>query len=260
MAERREFEPCWPYQSNGPFGTYYPENMEQRTSHPKVVPNEVVDIISRIEWINPRAMSGEATFTLFPKLPIELRRMIWKQSLPGPRQGFVYCESLRESPFCVSPCRIPTALHVTREARSFALETYKARFAISLAGERPAQIHFNSENDTLYLGVGNFSVPLTDDPAASFLRMLHPDDLESIKHLAIDSDLDTFYSDPEKGAPGLATLGLKRLESVVVIKHREFDMDFVLQRSATGSREFQVWQINDEGKPLPWHITKEATC
>ncbi|KAH6721753.1 hypothetical protein BKA61DRAFT_700601 [Leptodontidium sp. MPI-SDFR-AT-0119] len=68
-------------------------------------------------------------FTLFPKLPLELRTEIWKYALPGSRDILV--TGSNES-FDIHLSRddratvIPTALlHTNREARSTALKIYK---------------------------------------------------------------------------------------------------------------------------------------
>jgi hypothetical protein len=45
-------------------------------TNPDPVAQETVDSSSNFEY---------NTFTLFPELPLELRRMIWRQALPGPR-------------------------------------------------------------------------------------------------------------------------------------------------------------------------------
>ena len=115
---------------------------------------------------------------------------------------------------------MPTALHVNREARGVALELYKARFGLSSAPERPPEIYFNSEIDTIYLGLGNFD-PSGPDPVISFLSLLNPTDLESIKHLAIDEALEPLYPDEDEEIVGLMKMGLKSLESVTIISSLE---------------------------------------
>lgn len=88
-------------------------------------------------------------FELFPRMPLEIRRMVWKLSLPGPRVVNVYR-------WTRSPSKLqfrsndnlpnPAALSVCRESRSVALERYSLSFGSSnlysdLVG-----------GDTLYLG------------------------------------------------------------------------------------------------------------
>lgn len=72
---------------------------------------------------------------------------------------------------------------MNHEARSVAPESYELCFAIS-DSETSAQIYFDMEVDMLSLGAGNFS-PSGDDPAASFIRQLHPRDLERVNILPL---------------------------------------------------------------------------
>ena len=252
MAEQPVFEPKWPDQPNGPNGLYYPDDIKERTPHPDVVPHEVIDIISRGKF-KKFVIKKDQSFTLFPRLPLELRRLIWRHSLPGPRIIYIYCWA----PLCDSCCAMPTALHVNREARGIALERYKARFGLSSAPESPPEIYFNSEIDTIYLGVGNFGLS-GPDTVISFLSLLNPTDLESIKHLAIDEVLEPLYPDEEEEMVGLMKMGLKTLESVTIISSLNNKLDVVLQRLKKGRAEFHAWKIND-GEALPCQLTKRAT-
>jgi hypothetical protein len=153
---------------------------------------------------------------------------------------------------------MPRALHVNCEARGVALELYKARFGLSSAPERPPEIYFNPEIDTIYLGVGNFD-PSGPGPAISCLSLLDPTDLESIKHLAIDETLEPLYPDEDEEIVGLMKMGLKSLESVTIISSLEKKMDIVLRRWKKGRAEFHAWRINNKGTALPCQLTKRAT-
>jgi hypothetical protein len=46
MPEQCRFEPKSPEGPNGPNGLYYAEDLEDRTQHPAVVPQEVLDIVA----------------------------------------------------------------------------------------------------------------------------------------------------------------------------------------------------------------------
>jgi 2EXR family len=71
------------------------------------------------------------TFTCFDKLPLDIRRMIWKMGLPrrrfinldsfmfaGTNSGFLRTVLQKHDP------KLPTALRVTQESRKVALEHY----------------------------------------------------------------------------------------------------------------------------------------
>ncbi|KAE9370354.1 hypothetical protein N431DRAFT_468415 [Stipitochalara longipes BDJ] len=262
MAEQRRFEPQWPAEPNGPNGLYYPDDIDDRTPHPKIVPQEVLDLITRItaESIYTVFNNSDATFKLFPKLPVELRQIIWRYSLPGPRVVAVFCWSNVEHAFCKSTSPIPTALHVNKEARSVALQSYKARFSISSDPAKPAKIYFDSEIDSLYLGVGNFS-PSGPDPIASFLRLLHPRDLKSITNLIMDADIEALYPDEDDVYPGLMSLGLNRLESVTIVsKAKRYDKDIIFHKSESVTGEFHAWEVSKQGRATPWRLPRDATC
>lgn len=86
MPHKPRFEPKWPEDENGPNGLYYPDVIEDRTPHPEAVPQEVRDIVVSTYTSATTVFENEhAKFTLFPKLPVELRRTIWRHSLPGSR-------------------------------------------------------------------------------------------------------------------------------------------------------------------------------
>ncbi|CAG8956822.1 hypothetical protein HYFRA_00011211 [Hymenoscyphus fraxineus] len=104
-------------------------------------------------------------FTIFKKLPSEIRRKIWKIALPGPRiipfysvQGDYTKEELDENVGLwegVTACRevidaIPTPLlQTSREARSIALEHYKVCFSCYCQPEG-ARIYVDYEIDTIF--------------------------------------------------------------------------------------------------------------
>ena len=100
-------------------------------------------IVARM-FVPRQIINGDYKSTPFPKLPIELCRMIWLKSLPGPRINEVQRWFGDECDFCYSHCPIPTALLVNREAREAALEFCKPCFAILGA---PAEIYFDKEID-----------------------------------------------------------------------------------------------------------------
>jgi hypothetical protein len=63
-------------------------------------------------------------FELFPKLPLELRRKVWKMALPGPRVievKFVVDGRKNNHRFCA---KIPVLLHVSQESRTEAMREY----------------------------------------------------------------------------------------------------------------------------------------
>lgn len=68
----------------------------------------------------------EQKFTLFPKLPTELRLKIWKHGLPGPRViPLCIGRSLRRE---LRPCRVTNALITIRRACHEALDVVNKNY------------------------------------------------------------------------------------------------------------------------------------
>lgn len=93
-------------------------------------------------------------FHLFSKLPLEIRRMIWVHSLPGPRIVDLRFSNLgprRGFPNkwqLISPTEIPIALHVCKESREEAKRYYKLTFDYD--GREP-HVYFDFSMDTVHL-------------------------------------------------------------------------------------------------------------
>ena len=108
--------------------------------------------------ISPQKISPsepKPTFTLFPKLPTELRHKIIRYSLPGPRLVHLYFkkgdfsyENGAISPM-ISEVEFPVMLHVCRESRQETLKSYQLQFGL---GPNPPTVYFNFAIDTLQFG------------------------------------------------------------------------------------------------------------
>ncbi|OAA53395.1 hypothetical protein ISF_08748 [Cordyceps fumosorosea ARSEF 2679] len=100
-----------------------------------------------------------ATFSLFPKLPAELRLRIWKHSLPGTRIVPVHCgadELVVDSSVglvaaigCTTTIPNPTNLNICTESRAEAIKSYRRCFGF--VGQ-PGHIYFDPSRDVLYFG------------------------------------------------------------------------------------------------------------
>jgi hypothetical protein len=112
---------------------------------------------------------SSATFTLFPKLPIEIRLKIWKTICYTQRNvdittgHFSVSEDEKSTKVCLffyrSSCPAPAVLHVSRESRSEGLKHYELDFAVNhevyyrrtspFFVIMPPQIYFNWKVDKL---------------------------------------------------------------------------------------------------------------
>ena len=140
------FEPKWPEDPNED-GFYMPKDEDARTQRPDTARTEVYDIISSTYFPSKTPRNTLAKFTLFPKLPFELRHIIWRYNLPRRRGVEVLYDDMTGE--CASPCSIPMALHVNSDARGAALESYELVFSAQKAN---AMVYFDSSVDALYIG------------------------------------------------------------------------------------------------------------
>jgi hypothetical protein len=105
---------------------------------------------SDVEDSTPRLQ----TFNLFPKLPIEIRCMIWRATFPGPQ---LHVWSNVDGACCerigLLHLRIPIALSVNKESRTEALNSYKkleeGEQRCKCYRNRLPYVFFNKETDTL---------------------------------------------------------------------------------------------------------------
>lgn len=118
-----------------------------------------------------------ATFHSFPRLPVEVRAMIWKLAEPGPR--LVELRPAAHSGYCQHDfvtTGFPASLHVSRESRAEILKTYE------LAFDNPKYaipVYFNFRKDTLYIR----TMPRKDNRRNT---LKHMPDLEKVQTLAVE--------------------------------------------------------------------------
>jgi len=121
-------------------------------------------------------------FTLFNKLPFDLRLMVWNLCIP-PRVVEILFN--RRTGVCRSTTPIPVLLHLNQEARYFALKHYQLAFGNDNC---EPLIYFDFKIDTLYIGAGNVECC---NPGYLFTA-LGIQDTQKVKHLASDHNL-AFY-------------------------------------------------------------------
>ncbi|KUJ24173.1 uncharacterized protein LY89DRAFT_713079 [Mollisia scopiformis] len=85
-------------------------------------------------------------FTVFPKLPIELRLEIFGEAMPGPR----VIEIMWANDHLYTDCPIPALLHTCAESRNLALKTFKK---------------FKAVDDTISLVADDVAMPDEDKRA-----------------------------------------------------------------------------------------------
>lgn len=148
-------------------------------------------------------MSYHTTFTLFPKLPTELRLMIWRAARPGPRT--IELKWRNDIGRWTSIAKPPVILQVNAESREEALKHYQLWFdGTSVPSEDGGKysrnanlpmrtIYFDNRIDTAYLSTNTF------DPATTHSLFAEGSyDFFLIKSLAMDlTYFLTYYGLPD---------------------------------------------------------------
>jgi hypothetical protein len=96
------------------------------------------------------ATHAKKGFQLFPKLPVEIRHIIWRFAIPGPR--VIQVEASASFDIFQPRGNIPGILQANRESREIAIKVLKPSFQTSYL--KGAYTFFDMENDVLRLGYG----------------------------------------------------------------------------------------------------------
>jgi hypothetical protein len=212
-------------------------------SCPLSPPKDIKDLVSSPYASKDQHVAGEATFTLFRKLPVELRRMIWRRCLPDSRIVEIMWDEM--TGFCRSPCPLPIALSVNKESREVALGFYKLCFGIS---DTPAKVYFDMKVDQLYLGIGNI-VATSGNHLFEILSILPKEELAHIKHLIFDEDIvQGWGSLPAKDIQ----LVVNNLQSITMIKNESRSMDCILNLVNSNPVELDLWRFDEDGRSQSW--------
>lgn len=93
-----------------------------------------------------------SSFTLFPKLPVELRLMVWELALPGPRvitiQARRVSSAARGLPHLTADYSIPAIFHTSQESREAVLRKYEFAFP---RNHLINSFYFDFSRDVLFL-------------------------------------------------------------------------------------------------------------
>jgi hypothetical protein len=215
-------------------------------------------------------------FPLFPRLPFEIRYMIWRAALPGPR--LVVLLYNEDKGACTSRSPLPICLCICSESRKEAKLFYRLMFATHRA---EASIYLDPHIDEVYLGIGNFH-PGPRSVLDLFLA-LDPKDIGQIENLAMDSDIANYHEMDEEAPPwGLwwalamttgdyAFTSLRNLTIHRNPSHKScndapyiaYHGDVLLTEVESNLGEFQAWEMEISGcywkrkakvQPVPWKL------
>lgn len=116
-------------------------------------------------------------FTIFPKLPIELRAAIWEATLI-PRTVEIRYQTPNSHGWS-SATELPAALEVCKESREIISPLYPLCFGGKIGSYTPPRVRFNFAIDTVYLpGITRSFVP-------HFIGIMNHIELRQLRSLAI---------------------------------------------------------------------------
>lgn len=130
-----------------------------------------------------------SSFTLFPKLPTELRLRILRFAAQAPRMVQISRESGCWKAQDKRTKPVPSLLHVSRESRKEILKVYELYFC-------PYNIYFNFEYDIF--GLGGLDKPVLYTGLHEFCSLfdkMKSKDLSRVRYLAIGANLFVGYSE-----------------------------------------------------------------
>jgi hypothetical protein len=194
-------------------------------------------------------------FTCFPKLPLEIRRMIWKEACSVERVLDIWAVTLDVAgttaffkkaygtvPFSyMSHCKHPAVLHTSRESRSVGLENYCLSFGtesksyvkcIEIKAASPVRIYVNWEFDVVL----PMRVPLVEESdllGYLLLDVVHDDSTSNfprMQRIAIDSPRKDWIDFHQTGCVGI--------REIFLYKDDLIHLDSLLDRSAAVSFSF----------------------
>jgi hypothetical protein len=236
------FVPSWSY-APAPDGLLVDASRALRTPHPTAVPDEIQKFIWYSCPNDQITTTATRTFTLFSNLPVELQRMIWKSTLPGPR--YVEIRYDHHTNTFTSPTELPVSLSICHESRGVAREEYQLAFSTVSS---PALIYFNFKIDQFYLGIGNLS-PSAEDPEDYLFDVLNEKDISSIPGVAVDADVGWLFPNSNNK---VFLDHLKGVKTFTIIQGFDLDLEFVLHKVQRGSAELQIWKVEHDGRIVPY--------
>jgi len=162
----------------------------------------------------PSAAIPVGDFVRFSRLPLELRRIIWKFALPGPQVVKVttghYENDVNRHEKLKINVGLPNLMHVCRESRQICLEKYSVKLACET--RLPSDCaRFDPEDDTIYIP----DLGLCFD---AYRRRLSDQALGAIKVLIVKWDNYCEYlGEPQKVDEAINFTLLTSLQQIVIV-------------------------------------------
>ena len=201
-------------------------------------------------------------FTIFPKLPLELRLIIWSFALPDPQVVTIKkkVESAQQEATTTfkaeaSYCMI-TLLHVCRESRSVAQKHYRLSFKQHLM--HPVYIDFSK--DTVYFVNCDALEAFIGQPWYPYVPM-GLNEKKYIQYLVIGGQLRNGIQQKVTRFESLRSLVLSHASVGITVFHFDPMEDIITQRFAKGWKEHKVTrnEMRKERKHLSYKKDLDLT-
>ncbi|KAH7308863.1 hypothetical protein BKA65DRAFT_520062 [Rhexocercosporidium sp. MPI-PUGE-AT-0058] len=189
------------------------------------------------------SLVGLQRFTLFTRLPLELRFIIWRFTL------FPRIVEILTSNHCTtgfySQAALPAALHVCQESRQAVEALYPLCFGSFL---QPERVRFNFDFDILYLDISQ-----EEDGLYRLFGILKETELARLKYAAID---ETYLGDglvDSSTITGLrnAMRAMTNLKEVVVVRD-------ITNDTSNGKEQMAFYTERQRGQDLAgWPVSVE---
>jgi len=200
--------------------------------------------------------SFASSFTLFPKLPIELRLRIWRtfdNSTPRDVQVTITTPSetslIEKTPTFKSLRPIPLILHICKESRTEGLKVYKKVFKVKdKMGVEREEIYFNPEREMLFVRVPRWT-PDWRTYTGGHPHLSNPSPtapLDPLNHNIFRCQIENPMSCNPKGGSEIIVVVEPTKTPMAVASDERVRTDFVALRRVAGDAwqcvEFYVWK------------------
>jgi hypothetical protein len=96
-------------------------------------------------------MQAHKSFVFFPKLPPEIRRMIWTSARPAPRVLKIFEKMEGAEEVVYSTAKVPALLHACQDSRRIAKQWYELSFPRTSYKPQSSRIYFDFSLDFVYV-------------------------------------------------------------------------------------------------------------
>lgn len=234
------------------------------------------------KWLEDLHITAHG-FTLFPKLPAELRLRIWRFALPGQRLveikpdtivkenssalsllGFGYQETKIEN--VRSPAQIPAMLHACVESRTEMLNHYKVTFGGRRFRGWEPRVYFDASVDILFMNCHGFHTFNFIDFLSVFEKHGTLSGLDTVLTLAICTGMAENLASHNSRKDNHRCVNMPALKRLVCVSHGHHSLKSDILVPASDAQPTLLKQEDIEavenlfGLKLEFGVSKDMNC